>query len=261
MNRFLTELKTRYPTLEFASVETLLVRAERARIPLSVAEELSPVVLVPYKVRDVLQVALRRNLELAKAFVSVFNAELYIPLFVLARAVVETGALALDVWDRVNDIGRAGDRTGLPALDEHLAKALLGAKTSITPDSKMYEAPNVLTLMDRLSRKHALGLRSQYDALSEFAHPNFLGMIATYRPIDPDDRSARRSRYDDRPFSTKAELLLVPLNALGAGLTINLTAIDTFEKNLGLFTRICEEDMHVRGLWPAGSPYPPSRKA
>lgn len=134
MNRFLTDLKTRYPTLEFASVEELLERAERARIPLSVAEELSPVVLIPYKVRDVLQVALRRNLELANAFVSVFNAELYIPLFVLARAVVETGALALDVWDRVNDIGGAGDKTGLPALDEHLAKALLGAKTSITPE-------------------------------------------------------------------------------------------------------------------------------
>jgi REP element-mobilizing transposase RayT len=78
--------RTRHPTLEYAAVDQALEQALESRVAVSRAMLVSPVAKIPFKARDVFQVGLRRNLELGASFVCSFNAELFIPLFLISRA-------------------------------------------------------------------------------------------------------------------------------------------------------------------------------
>ena len=82
-------VKQKFSSLPFAEVEKVLKKAEAARVHVYKVREVSPVAKIPQKVFDLLQIGLRRNLELATSFVDIFNSELFTPLFVIARAVLE----------------------------------------------------------------------------------------------------------------------------------------------------------------------------
>lgn len=173
--------------------------------------------------------------------------ELFVPLFVLGRSILETGCLVWDVWSRVGRILTVRDKAALAEFDGHLMKVLLGAKSKEwVGDPEMYPSPNVLTIVDRLTRADHPGLRGFYDALPEFAHPNFAGMQAAYRRID---ERARETHFVDRPFYEEANGLDIPINAVAAGLGITVFAVELYERDLAAFTRLCEEDIHDGGTW------------
>ena len=46
--------------------------------------------------------------------------------------------------------------------------------------SEEIEARNVITIIERLTKKLDLPLMCYFERLSEFAHPNYHGMMATY---------------------------------------------------------------------------------
>jgi hypothetical protein len=254
VTRFSGALKGRYPSLDYARVEQLLERAQVAKVPVYRDADVSPVAKVPYKTRAFFQVALRRNMELTTCFVHSFNNELFVPLFVTARAVVETGCLARDLWGRVERILKARDRAALKDFDEYVKKVLLGAKsTAWVGDPSKYQAPNVLTIIDRLTKAELPNLRDSYDGLSEVAHPNFSGMLAAYFRFTESDAE---TRFVDRPFHEMAGGLDFPVNAVAAGLLLTVEGAESYEKDLVTFTRLCEEEIHDSGTWPHDIPYP-----
>jgi hypothetical protein len=61
---------------------------------------------------------------------------------------------------------------------------LAGSKNHSTP----YDAVNVLKMIDRLDKDFG-GIRDIYDSLSEFAHPNYDGLVHQYSSfVKPEDR-------------------------------------------------------------------------
>lgn len=254
MTTFSGALKGRYPSLDYACVEQLLERAQAAKVPVYRDADVSPVAKVPYKTRAFFQVALRRNMELTACFVHSFNNELFVPLFVTARAVVETGCLVWDLWARVERILKTRDKAALEEFDKHVKNVLLGAKSKAWMDNpEKYPAPNVLTIIDRLTKAQFPHLREFYDRLSEFAHPNFAGMLAAYWTFTERDHE---SRFVDSPFHEIAVGLDFPLNAVAVGLRVTVQGVESYEKDLVTFTRLCEEEIHDSGTWPDDTPYP-----
>ncbi len=251
---FSQELKTRYPSLRYEEVEHQLARAQAAAVPVSRAAAISPVAKIPFKIIDILQAGLRRNLELAASFIGSFNAQLFVPLFVDARAVVETASLLWDLSMRVRRVLAQGGKGALSELDTHLMKVLLGAKSKEwVGDPDKYQAPNVLTILDRLAKSGFPQLRGFYDMLSEFAHPNFAGLQGAYAKVNA---TTRETTFVDRPFQVRAGSLVVPVNALSVGLNVTVTAIEAYDEDAALFVRLCEQDIHDKGTWPRSIPYP-----
>ncbi len=251
---FTNEIKQKYSSLPFADVEKVLKDAEEARIPIYKVLELSPVAKIPQKIFDLLQIGLRRNLELAASFINTFNSELFIPLFVIARAVLETGCLVYEFGSRVDHISKQNDNTLLSDFDENVTKALLGVKSNLWGgDPQQCTAFNVLSIIDRLKKTKAPELRNWYDALSEYAHPNFHGMLAVYAKFN---EGTYENHYIDRPFNQESEILDIPLKAFAAGMQQTTESIDLLNENLTVFIKLCEEVIYDRGTWPKNIPYP-----
>jgi len=254
MKTFHDELVKRYPNLGCEAVDKALRRGKAAQIRVSRASEVSLVANVPLKARVLLQIGLRRNMELTASFVESFNAELFVPLFVIGRAVLETGCLLWEFWVRVQRILKEQDKAALVDFDDRVMSALLGAKsTAWAGDPAKCRAPNVLTIIDRLSKKESPGLRGFYDGLSEFAHPNYAGMHEAYCRVDAH---ARETRYVDRPFGEDVGGLKVAMDATATGLEMTVYAVELYETQLLAFTRLCEDAIHDGGTWPSDVPYP-----
>lgn len=235
-------------------VEKALKNAENARVPVYKVREVSPIAKIPQKIFDLLQIGLRRNLELGASFINAFNSELFTPLFVIARAVLETGCLVYEMGSRVDQISKQNDKTLLIDFDKNVTKALLGVKSTLWGgDPQECPAFNVLSIIDRLQKSKAPELRNWYDALSEYAHPNYHGMLAVYAEIN---EGTYESYYIDRPFNQESGILDIPLKAFAAGMEQSTESIDLLNENLAVFVKLCEEVIHDRGTWPKSIPYP-----
>ncbi|NQT84228.1 hypothetical protein HQ563_14465 [bacterium] len=254
MKTFDDELRNSYRGLDYDAVEEQLERGKAAQITVSRASEVSPVTKVPLEAQALLQVGLRRNMELTASFVESFNAELFAPLFLTGRAVLETACLLWEFWARTDRIVKEQDKAALDDFEDRITKALLGVKSpACGGDPENYPAPNVLTIIDRLNKREFPRLRWFYDTLSEFAHPNYFGMHAAYGRVDD---SAQEIRYVDRPFGKDVKLLAMAIDAIAAGLLMTVSAVEKYEKDLLPFTRLCEEAIHDGGTWPSDVPYP-----
>jgi len=210
----------------------------------------SPIANIPLKIRVLLQVGLRRVLELADAFSREVEAQSWVPLFVLSRATVETAALLSDVWMRTREVLGSGDHSALSTFDEHAMKLLLGARVEEW-GGQGFTAVNVLTLIDRLDKRAVEGLRSFYDALSEHAHPNFLGMYGSYHRVENDG-----SVFIDTPLAERPNGIVAPLNATAISIALTMLAVQEYESALRAFTLFCEEAIYKAGTWPKDTPYP-----
>jgi hypothetical protein len=213
-------------------------------------EEFSPIANIPLKIRVLLQVGLRRVLELADAFTREAEAHSWVPLFVLSRATVEAAALLYDVWMRTREVLRSGDHSALSTFDDHAMKLLLGAKVEEW-GGQGFTAVNVLTLIDRLDKKAVDGLRAFYDALSEHAHPNYLGMYGSYHKVEDEE-----SKFIDTPLAERPSGIVAPLNATAISLALTMLAVEGYESALKEFTVFCEEAIYKGGTWPKDTPYP-----
>lgn len=252
---FTYEIKQKYPSLPFVDVETVLKKAENVGVPVYKVREVSPVAIIPQKIFDLLQIGLRRNLELAASFINTFNSELFTPLFVIARAVLETGCLVYEIGSRVDQISKQNDKTSLSDFDENVNKALFGVKSNLWGgDPQKCSAFNVLSIIDRL-KKQAPELRNLYDALSEYAHPNYHGMLAVYAEFN---EGTYENHYIDRPFNQESRILEIPLKAFAAGMQQTTESIDLLNENLTVLIKLCEEVIYDKGTWPKNIPYPRS---
>ena len=254
---FSPEAVAEFDQLDFADISTLVARAERSLVESISGRELSPVSKLPNKALAIAHTAMRRNLEITRAFAAAFNERLYIPLFVLSRAAVETGCLVFDVYAKTASMLDAHDKAALVDYDERVMRVLLGSKsTAAAGDPEQYQALNVLTVIDRLDKTTHEGLREMYDALSEYAHPNYAGLLESYTEPHPDSGSTEFLRD---PLTANALLLEVPFSLVAAGLSMSIIAVEQLRARCEELAALCEEALHDEGDWPEGLAYPIER--
>ena len=242
-----------YPDLSthFEEFYGALVARKRAALR---PEDVSPVALIPFKIELLLQVGIRRVLELADGFVREADARSWTPLFVISRAMLETSALVYDVWTKGRDALASGDQRSLEEYDKRLAAALMGAKVEEWGGPGL-KSINIVTVIQRVT-KTIPALLPFYEGLSEQAHPNYMGMYGLYHRVAP---SGDKGYFVDAPMKEDPRAIAGPLSAAACGLGLLLEAANSYDAAVGALCSFCEAAIHQDGTWPAHIPYPVPR--
>ncbi len=120
------------------------------------------------------QVSLRRIVDLAEGAEAFFLERRLLPGCTLTRSVVETVAIQYAVWKKLGALTDASDSRGVHTL---LMSVVFGRRDK--GDEWPNKSMNVLTAIDHLDEQFP-GFRSEYDRLSEYAHPGLAGGYGMY---------------------------------------------------------------------------------
>jgi hypothetical protein len=110
---------------------------------------------------------------------------------------------------------------GTSELDPTLMRVLLGFKDRDEGQENLPNALNIMTAIDRVERDIS-GFRKHYDMLSEYAHPNWSGVLGMFAETDHDNmivdlglniKSKEHAKRMIRiSFTTNLEILKVAYN-------------------------------------------------
>lgn len=131
----------------------------------------------PYQLLVVREALIWRTEELARNACNSLECDDFAVAAILARSITENAALTWKLKEILDQ------RTG--KLPEELNTALMRALAGSTT---LEEAPapyNVLSCLDALT-KTINGARQTYESLSEFAHPNWRGVLGLYSKTDEE---------------------------------------------------------------------------
>lgn len=120
------------------------------------------------------QVSLRRIVDLAEGAEAFFLQGRLLPGCTLTRAAVETVAMQYAVRKKIGALADASDSRGIHAL---VMSVVFGRRDK--GDDWPNKSMNVLTAIDHLDKRFS-GFRSEYDRLSEYAHPGLAGGYGMY---------------------------------------------------------------------------------
>lgn len=252
MESFARALKCKFEDQGLDTIENALRQLIAKKEKVTDIRTLSPVAKMPFKIHDLLQIGLRRGLELSEASVRELNRQNVSTSLVLIRAVFETSCLLFDSVNRVVDTTTNGDLKLLGELDKFLMDVLVGFKSKRWGDCEEFQARNVLTLIERLTKRLGLDLMYYYEGLSEHAHPNYLGMMAVYR-MSPEEGSSI-VRYADSPNRSRDSSLIIGIGGLAIALDMIKLALDHHADVAANFARMCERAIYDAGGWPVGAP-------
>jgi len=90
-----------------------------------------------------------------------------------------------------------------------------------------------------------------YDLLSEYAHPNYSGMMGVYQRL-----ISGVPTFVSHPAPQHSDVLKTAVGMAGFGLLLTERALVQYQEVLPEFIRLCEENIHEGGTWPAEIPYP-----
>jgi hypothetical protein len=249
MEWFTRAFKRKFSDKDLPKIERLLrdlaVRKEKE----TNVRTLSPVAKMPVKIHDLLQIGLRRSLELAEASVRELNREHVSSSFVLVRGIFETTCLLFDAVRRVITVTEDNDPAKLDELDKFLMDVLFGFKSTEWHFSEDFVARNVLTIIERVSKQVGIDLMWYYEGLSEHAHPNYLGMMATYR--EPAEEGNPVVRFADSPNESRDASIIIAIGGLFIALDMLRLGIEQHAEVKGRFAAMCERAIHEGGTWPA----------
>src|SRR5713101_969704 len=183
---------------------------------------------IPFKVVSIREVLLHRAAELAEVSCALFTQKRIVSAFMVTRGLLETAALLCDLHGRVI---RTADSSALDDLDGFLMQALLGTRE---PDTKV-RALNVLTIIKRVAKKMPFFLQS-YDILSEFAHPNWSGGLASYSKRDKGSPFVTNLGAEVASVSPR-----VGLRVLVGTLEVFIFYYNDLGSRIPEFIRLCED--------------------
>lgn len=130
MGRFSDEIRTRFPEYDNpAKIEEHLADLETRLVAMVDGREVSPVASIPVKMVVILQVGMRRVLELGNAALAEINGQHLTAMCVLVRAVFETCCLLYDLSKHLDKTVEADDTASLEEFDKYMVAALLGHKS------------------------------------------------------------------------------------------------------------------------------------
>ena len=165
---------------------------------------------LPFKAVSIRELLIHRVAALSRSAVAHLENEDVVPGIVLTRAIVETVAVLYCLNQRLEKFLAAPSEAEEDALDDFLMKSLVGARWEDHP----VQAQNILTFIDKVS-KEIESFRESYDVLSEYAHPNWSGMLGSFGEFNRE----------------RMELVLGPrkgTSGIRSGCVVLATALDMF---------------------------------
>lgn len=172
-------------------VEQLIIRLEAFFI--DVLEEIDPSAGARLlRLFDVWrQVSLRRIVDLADGAETFFRKGRLLPACTLTRSTVETVVIQYAVWKKLTALTKALDFRSIHAL---LMSVVFGRRDKGV--DWVNKSMNVLTAIDHLEKQFP-GFRSEYDRLSEYAHPGLAGGYGMYVRMEDEKM---RSHFGQNPL-------------------------------------------------------------
>jgi hypothetical protein len=150
---------------------------------------------IPFKSLSIRELLIHRVASLATATIDLFEGNQIIPAVVLTRAVIETVAIIYCLHERLQQFLNDKDDSG---LDAFLMSCLLGFRN----EPGFPKSINVLTFIDHVT-KTIPEFRQSYDILSEYAHPNYSGLLGSFGITDKKEFELKLGPKDmNRAFST-----------------------------------------------------------
>lgn len=134
---------------------------------------------VPFHITYLREILGHRIVDLSEKSIALIENNQLVPAFLVIRATMESVALLYNLHEKII---AAIESTDIDTLSTFLENAALGSRN----DDTDFTAQNILTALDKLERKYN-GVREMYDQLSEFCHPNFAGLMASYSRLDKDN--------------------------------------------------------------------------
>lgn len=178
---------------------------------------LSPVSKVPAQMLILTQVGLRRTSELTEAAIREINGRNLVTTALLSRGTLETSCLLWDVMRNVSKVVESNDTARLKDFHTLMSKSLFGGKAKDVRISEEIEARNVITIIENLSKKLDVPLMGFFERLSEFAHPNYHGMMATYTD---EGAEGGFKTFCDRRTGTERPLVITALGTIATSCSI-----------------------------------------
>jgi hypothetical protein len=141
-----------------------------------------------WKSRSTYQCLIRRTLEGVDGMRAAWNAGNLLTALTMGRSLIETGAVVSRLSDSVKD---ATVKRDVEALDRVVMNVGFGTRYDLFESEKEeHKALNILTMINQMDRSlfgdKTPRLRDAYDFLSEFAHPNHLGILGLYSDNFPE---------------------------------------------------------------------------
>lgn len=257
MEHFTQEFKDFHKNDDTEKVEKTLAALETHLVPEMDARTFSPVSKVPAKLYDLLQVGLRRVIELSESAIREMNRQKVTSAYVLVRAILETSCLLLDASRMAEKAVKEDDPKKVDQVDKFLMDVLVGFKSKEWAFSEEYIARNVLTIIQRLTKELEVELMFFYEGLSEHAHPNYLGMLGTYQTPPADGSTTKFQSPEGDGLRTLTEMAI---SGLAIATEMMLMAYSKFDEIATPFSLLCERDLYEGGQWPQGWDYPIKRR-
>lgn len=131
---------------------------------------------LPFKATSIRELLIYRMSDLASSATQHLQNHSVVPGAILTRAAVETVAVLFCLNQAIEQFLESQD---LNRINSFLMSSLVGSRSEDHPVRSI----NILTLIDKVT-KTLPAFRSSYDNLSEYAHPNWSGLLGTYGSID-----------------------------------------------------------------------------
>jgi hypothetical protein len=134
---------------------------------------------LPFKATSIRELLICRMSDLASSATQHLRNHAVVPGAILTRAAVETVAVLFCLNQAVEQFLETHD---LDRINSFLMSSLVGSRSEDHP----VQSINILTLIDKVT-KTIPTFRSSYDNLSEYAHPNWSGLLGSYGSIDKEN--------------------------------------------------------------------------
>jgi len=131
---------------------------------------------LPFKAFSLREALIYRITELSEVAVELFESEKLVSAIIMTRAVYETTSVLYWLYKRLEKVCTEKE---LGNIDEFFMKSLFGSKNGKMP----LESYNILTAIDHTDKAFT-GYRNAYNTLSEFAHPNWPGLLGAYSKLN-----------------------------------------------------------------------------
>jgi len=177
-----------------------------------------------WKTTSVYQCLIRRTIETIDGMRAAWNAGNLLTTITMARSLIETGAI---VKHLTNTVKQAVANQDVDALDKAVMHAGFATRDkSFFGEEEEFKAENILTMIDRMDRSlfkdKVPRLRAAYDFLSEFVHPNHLGILGLYSENFPE-----KYRVEFGNTTAKKKMILPHIRiALGMVWLVDIAASD-----------------------------------
>jgi hypothetical protein len=133
----------------------------------------------PFKAMVLREALVHRITWLAEGAVSEFAAQRWIPATVLVRAIAVLHSL-------FRKVGKAISTRDDAELTEFLRRTMVGSRT----DPELPQMVNVLTMIEKVDEDYPR-FKASYETLSEYAHPNWCGVLGAFSELDRENLVTR----------------------------------------------------------------------